>query len=110
MKTFIIAAAAAVTLAGPVLANDQLSLQLGVEPGTLSTHELIVLRAADEAGDRTLADFYRNGGSEIVSTQSIGNNAGKAQFAAQLGVDPSAYSVAELIQLRVANEDEGIAD
>ncbi|WP_425051985.1 hypothetical protein [Psychromarinibacter sp. S121] len=51
MKT-IIAAALALTVASPVLANDQLARSLGVEPGQYTLEQLVAIKAAqDESGN-----------------------------------------------------------
>ncbi len=106
MKTFAFAAVAAAALSAPAFASDQLAAQLGLDAGNYSVSELIEIRAALETEERTQADFYINDRSSVVSTQSVGITAGHSQLAAQLGLDPNAYTVAELVQIRAADEND----
>ncbi|WP_208349112.1 hypothetical protein [Pseudaestuariivita rosea] len=62
-------AAIAFALATPALANDKLAGSVGVEPGQFTLNELASLKAAQDGDDRIAFGF--EGGSEIVSTQSI---------------------------------------
>ena len=99
----ILPAAIAALIAAPALASDQLAAQLGVAPGTYSAGELIQLSRAVEENDHQRIRQITVG--TVNSTQSVGISAGHAQLAAQLGVDPTSYSVNELIVLRRALED-----
>lgn len=109
MKRFALTTAIALGLAAPAFANDQLAASLGVEPGVYSTAELVTLRTAMEDGNEALANFILDGGSETVSTQSFGISAGHQQLADALGVDAADYSVAELVTLRDAIENDNEA-
>ncbi|MFQ6546527.1 hypothetical protein AADZ90_001110 [Aestuariibius sp. 2305UL40-4] len=100
MFRFLIPIALAAT---PALASDQLAQSLGVDPGAYSVSELATLKAAMEEHDHQKVDLILGGGA-IVSTQGRAG-AGQAQLAAQLGVAPGAYDVADLIELRVAYEE-----
>ncbi|MBL9060669.1 MAG: hypothetical protein JNK88_11680 [Mangrovicoccus sp.] len=108
MKTFILTAAIALA-AAPVLASDQLARNLGVTPGAYSLTELARLKAAkDNIGpgesDR-MAALMAMFGSDTVSSQSAGITSGHAQLAANAGVDPQDYSLAEIVMLRAAVRD-----
>ena len=50
-----IVAAAALTVAAPAFANDQLARSLGVEPGALTTSQLIQLQSALSSDDHIRA-------------------------------------------------------
>ncbi|MFQ6549304.1 hypothetical protein AADZ90_015200 [Aestuariibius sp. 2305UL40-4] len=106
MKTLALAAVAAAAFSAPAFASDQLAAQLGLDAGSYSVAELIEIRAALESEERTQSDFYINERSSVVSTQSVGITAGHSQLAAQLGLDPSAYTVSELVQIRAALEND----
>ncbi len=90
-------------VATPALASDQLAASLGVEPGAYSVAELAALQNAIEDRDHQRIEMILGGGS-IVSTQGRAG-AGQAQLAAQLGVEPGAFDVPELIELRIAYEE-----
>jgi hypothetical protein len=101
------AAIAAAMLATPALASDQLAAAAGVEPGVYSTAELMQMISALEEGDNTAYRFVRDGGSEVVSSQSPFGDAQprNAQLAAAAGVEPGAYSTAELARMIAALEE-----
>lgn len=99
--------AAAIALAVPAFANpgtDQLALQLGVEPGSLSLSELIRLEDARSENDAETVRFLLSGMDTVgrADNTAAGGNAGADQLASLLGVDPGAYTVAELIRLEDA--------
>ncbi|MEL6169169.1 MAG: hypothetical protein AAFR35_10790 [Pseudomonadota bacterium] len=94
-------------------AAAQLAASVGVEPGALSVQELAVIKnATDNADDnRALASIRGALTGDVVSTQS-GISAGHAQLAAQFDVDPTVYSVTDILELksRIDNADDNDAD
>ncbi|WP_227284160.1 hypothetical protein [Boseongicola sp. H5] len=107
MTRIALTTALALSLAAPAFANDQLAASLGVDAGDYSVAELIQLRSALENDDHSHVAFLLNGGSETISTQSFAAPAfANAQLAASLGVDAGDYTLAELIQLRSALEND----
>lgn len=71
----------------------QIAAQLGVNAADYTAPELGAMIAAKENGQQgTYAYFLNHVNREPEATV----NAGKAQFAAQLGVDPADYTGAEL--------------
>lgn len=89
--------------------NDQLAASAGVEPGIYSTAELTQMISALEENDSHAYRFVRDGGSEVVSSQSPGSvrsaNAGKNQLAASLGVDPDDDTLGQLAGMYIAAHD-----
>jgi hypothetical protein len=113
LKRLTLAAVLALAASAPSFANTQLSRALGVEPGTLSSAELATLKGLRESGastDRdtadTLAILFSRG---VVSTQSVGAS-GSVQLAASLGLDPSAFTIAELATIKGITEERATAD
>ncbi|MFQ6548007.1 hypothetical protein AADZ90_008605 [Aestuariibius sp. 2305UL40-4] len=78
--------------------HAQLAAQLGVDPASYSVNELIVLRRALEDNDSVTVNRLTGGSDAIVSTRNT-PGAGHMQLAAQLGVDPMAYTTAELTRM-----------
>ena len=83
----------------------QIAASLGVQPGTLSLNELIRLDAALAENDEHTADYIR-AGQPGPSSASAADNAGAAQLAAILGVNPADYTLAELVQMRAEQMDD----
>ena len=106
-RTLAIAAIAA-ALAAPAFASDQLARSLGVEPGVYSTAELAELKHARANDDHaTVFEITRRGGTEVgrgVSSKSF--DAGSAQLARSLGVEPGRFSTAELATLKSAVDSD----
>ncbi len=74
----IIATALVLAAATPALANDQLALSLGVEPGQYTTAELVVLKSrATQSGNGAEA-YLEN--TQFAPSRSIHNAAALAQF------------------------------
>lgn len=112
MKTFALTTALALGLAAPVFANDQLALNLGVEPGVFTTAELAQIKATtDYADDNRISEALKARTGGAVSTQSFGISAGHAQLAAELGVNAADFSVSELVAIRalVDNDSDNVA-
>ncbi|QDY69742.1 hypothetical protein [Qingshengfaniella alkalisoli] len=110
----VVIAALATTIALPAVAQavsqgDQMLSRIeGVQPGSLSTAELVELSAARgpdgdlftaeqlvKTADNGTATRAAYGASEQVS-------AGRAQLAAQLGVNPADFSLSQLVRLNDA--------
>ena len=105
-------AALAGTLAAPALANDQLALSLGVQPGVYSTAELSLLRQAREDEnpvlERRILEAAGAGQVGFLSDHSLGAEeaapaaapatlgVGHDRLAASLGLDGDAYTTQEL--------------
>jgi hypothetical protein len=78
----------------------QLARLLGVAPGAYSVAELIQLQTAISENDRQTIAFILGGGTPGDTTGDVSVvTPGKAQLAAGLGLDPAAYSTAELVAL-----------
>jgi hypothetical protein len=103
-RTFI-AAAIATAIAAPAMASDQLAHAAGVEPGVYSTAELTRMIRALEENDAQTYRFVRDGGAEIVSSQSPAIGGANAQLARAAGVEQGVYSTAELTRMVRALEE-----
>jgi len=80
-------------------ASTQLARSVGLEPGVYTDEQMIRIRAAMDGEDNlVLRQLIREGGSEVLSTQSIGTTEGDAQLARILGVDSAEMSRAELAE------------
>ena len=117
----LIAGLVAVLSAGAVAAQPvpagiaQLAAQAGVNAADYSTSEIVGLWSAVRDNDAAApysadlaavnADVSRGSASLSVGTEA-GVSAGKAQLAAQLGVNPADYSFAQLISLKNARSDD----
>ena len=109
----------ALTVAAPAFANsgaDQLALSLGVQPGALTASELSQLQSAVNDDDQDRVQFILNRAAGKVTRADTSDagfvNAGKAQIAAQVGVDAAAFSTNDLIRLQDAirsNDREEVA-
>ena len=78
---------------------------LGVEPGALSASDLVRLETAYSENDAETARAILNGSLHSVSVERAAVSPGKAQLAASLGVDPAAYTTAELAAMVSADAD-----
>ena len=74
----------------------QIEAELRVAPGQLSPTELSRLTEARRDGDTTTEAAILSGATRAVSDASS-LNAGKVQIAAQLGVNPTDYSLSQLV-------------
>ncbi|MFM2354718.1 MAG: hypothetical protein RLZZ528_454 [Pseudomonadota bacterium] len=99
----------ALTVAAPAFANsgtDQLALSLGVQPGALTASELSQLQSAVNDDDQARIDFIlARAAGKVSRADTAGTayvSAGKAQIAAQVGVDAAAFSTNDLIRLQDA--------
>lgn len=102
MKTFILAATAALALAAPVAANTQLAAPLGVDAAAFTTAELSSLTRAYEENDRSRINFILNGQSNQTSAE--GQRAG-VQVAIDRAIEEGDLTQARnLRNLRLANE------
>ncbi len=77
MKT-VIATLVALSAAMPALANDQLALSLGVEPGKYTTAELAVIKSRSSLEGNDGRVFIDN--TRFAPTRSIHNSTALAQF------------------------------
>lgn len=77
----------------------QLAKLAGVEPGQFSASELELIANARRENDRDAAAFILSGGIRAVPAAAEVVTPGEAQLAASLGLDPAAYTLAELITL-----------
>lgn len=107
MNTNITTAAIALILSAGVAAADgvsagqaQIANFLGVDAGRFNAAELGQLLAARNDGDQSTYTFLLAGGASAASIDTV--NAGKAQLAAQAGVDPAAYTADEIVRIRAA--------
>ncbi len=79
--------------------DEQLSRIAGVEPGLYSTSELIRLIDAQRDNDGEQVKFITSGTSRQSEDSASVVSPGKAQLAALLGLNPGAYTLAELTAL-----------
>lgn len=107
MKSIAILAAALLT-AGAAHSQDisvgkaQIAASLGLDASLYSLAELSVIAEAHRDNDRQVGQFYISGGNRAVSGGIGEVSPGKAQIAAQLGLDPAEYTLAELGQIQAA--------
>ena len=88
--------------------DAQLAASLGLEPGAYSVSDMIAIQDALRDGDTTTANAIL--AHEVTGNVGAGTvTPGKAQLAAQLGVDPSAYSLSQLVSMASA-KDTGSSD
>jgi hypothetical protein len=74
----------------------QLAAGLGVNPAEYTTDELYRAVNAQRANDDQLLSFILSGGDRATADSSAADTPAKAQLAADLGVNPSDYSLAQL--------------
>ncbi len=75
----------------------QLAAQAGVEPGTLSTPDMIALIEAKRTNDYEGIKFILSGSNNNGANSNVGVvSPGKAQIAATLGLNPAEYTTEEL--------------
>jgi len=91
------AGAASAAETGPGL--QQIAAYLGVDAGAYNTVELHQLLAARSNGDQSTFNYLLSHGDR---TDNDTVNAGKAQLAAQVGLNPNDYTSAELIRVQDA--------
>ena len=101
MNRIILGTAIALGLSAPAIAATQIETTLGVTPGAYTAEELIDLTRAYEENDQARISFILAGGSNPVDP----DNAGTRQIAASLGVSADAFTLAQLIDLQRATED-----
>lgn len=82
-----------------VIGGGQLALTAGVEPGRFTTNELIRLIAAQRDNDQQTIDFILSGSNRAPANPASVVTPAEAHLAAQLGVNPADYTLAELAQL-----------
>ncbi|TKD14673.1 hypothetical protein FBT96_17405 [Rhodobacter capsulatus] len=95
----LVLAAGAASASGVTPGRQQLANQLGVDAAAYSAAELTQLQGARRDNDKAAYDVLLSHGTvRGKDTTSVG----KAQIAAQIGVDPAEFTTAELIQLTEA--------
>ena len=108
MKRIAIIALAAVVAASGASASvtnpgkAQIAAQLGLDASEYSSTELSLIAKAREDRDHQAEAFYLSHTNRQAPEDSSIVTPGKAQIAAQLGVDATAYSSAELAALSAA--------
>lgn len=113
MKTILTSALIIATLSGAAFAatpvsgvsagEAQLALAAGVEPGSLSKADLLALIEAKRDNDSAATAFYLSGANQ---SSNVGNdNAGAAQLALSLGVEPGRFTTAELLEIQDAKRE-----
>ncbi|WP_339114288.1 hypothetical protein [Thioclava sp. GXIMD2076] len=109
MKTILTAAALIVAATAGIASaqsNDaQLAALLNVNGAEFTTAELNNINEARRDGDVEKANYFLN--HENRADASAGSH-GKAQLAAQLGVNASDYTLAELVTVDSARRDNNI--
>lgn len=78
---------------------QQIADYLGVDAGAYSATELHQLLGARDAGDQSTYDYFLK---RVDAAPSDAMTAGKAQIAAQVGLNPAEYTTAELIRVQQA--------
>ena len=78
---------------------QQIANYLGVDAGAYSATELHQLLGARDAGDQSTYDYFLK---HAGAAQGDAVTAGKAQIAAQVGLNPAEYTTAELIRVQKA--------
>lgn len=107
MKSIAILTAALLT-AGAAHSQDvsagkaQIAAALGLDASQYSLAELSVIAEARRDNDREVGQFYVSGANRTVSGGIGEVSPGKAQIAAQLGLDPAEYTLTELGQIETA--------
>lgn len=81
---------------------QQIADYLGVDAGAYSATELHQLLGARDAGDQSTYDYFLK---RVDAAPSDAMTAGKAQIAAQVGLNPAEYTTAELIRVQQAQRD-----
>lgn len=111
MKNIAFAAIALALTAGAVSASQvnpgkaQIAAQLGLDPAAYSSTELQLIAKARKQDEPRTEQFYLTHTNRAVQSGDVGVvTEGKAQIAAQLGLDPAAYSSAELSLINAARE------
>lgn len=110
MKTISLFAAAAILAAGSAAASGisaghaQLAALLGVSAQDYSLAELAQLDVARSDNDPVLEAFILSRGAQSDSGVVGSVSDGKAQLAAQLGVNAADYSLSDLAALAVARD------
>ncbi len=104
MKNAVIAAIVALTATAGVASaqsagHDQLAAQLGLNGAQFTTAELTSISDARRDGDNAGAAYFLNHDNRATEAAST-VSAGKAQIAAQLGVNPADYTLAELVTVQ----------
>lgn len=92
----------AVPAAGDATAGQQVASDLGIDTSQYSPQELAYLRSIMEANDCTAAE------AEQIMAEGEAPHpeaaAAKEQLAMELGVDPSAHTLHDLVQMRMERE------
>lgn len=92
----LVLAAGAASASGVTPGRQQLANQLGVDAAAYSAAELTQLQGARRDNDKAAYDALLS----RSTTRAEGTvSAGKAQIAAQIGVDPADFTTAELVRL-----------
>ena len=118
MKNIAFAAVALALTAGAVGAGPvnpgkaQIAAQLGLDPAAYSSTELQLITKARKENEPRSEQFYVTHTNRAIQSGDVGvATEGKAQVAAQLGLDPAAYSSAELSLINAARErDDRLAE
>lgn len=111
MKTVAFIAVALALSAGAVSASSvnpgkaQIAAQLGVDATEYTSTELQLIAKARKDKEPLAEQFYLSHTNRTVQSGDVGVvTLGKAQVAAQLGLDPAAYTSAELSLISSARE------
>ncbi|SEM57846.1 hypothetical protein SAMN04488103_101532 [Gemmobacter aquatilis] len=111
MKRIAIIALAAVVAASGASASvtnpgkAQIAAQLGLDASEYSSTELSLIAKARKDADHKAEAFYLSHTNREVRDAVGQVNPGKAQIAAQLGLDPAEFTSAELSLIAMARED-----
>jgi len=84
---------------------QQIADYLGVDANAYSATELHQMLGARDAGDQSTYGYFLN---HVDQTPKQDVSAGKAQLAAQVGLNPAEYTTAELIRVQQAQRESDL--
>ena len=87
---------------GSLPAEGQLAALAGVAPGEYTRFEAIQIAAARQAGNTDRLDFYLTHENRKTGAEASVVTPVEARIAADLGVDPAEYTLAQLYSLQAA--------
>ena len=98
---------------GAVDSPAQLAASVGVDD-SYSLADVAALRSAESDDEQAAVNFIRESGGVtkgVTTSTKSGVSAGQAQLAASLGVNPTEYSLSELVKLKsVQSSNNGRGD
>lgn len=107
MNRFALTSALVLALAAPAFADgkDQMAAQLGVNAADYTLAQLVRLNTAVQDNDADEIAFVKAQAAGQIPATAGSVQPGQAQLAAQLGVNASDYTLAQLLRLETAVKD-----